>query len=152
MSVLGDDTVGSVMTRHVITVRMDDPLEKVRELFDRHRFHHVIVVDGGVPVGVISDRDLLRNVSPFLGTLAERTQDLTSLRKKAHQVMSRDLCTVRPETTIRDAIDLMVHRRISCLPVLDHRGSCTGIITLRDMMLWALRTIAAPGPRPPRAA
>ncbi len=59
--------VQQVMTGHVVSVSMDDTLETVRNLFASHRFHHVVVMEDCKIVGVISDRDLLRHLSPFAG-------------------------------------------------------------------------------------
>ncbi len=135
-------TIDTIMTRHVVTVRMDDELRVIRELFDRYRFHHVVVVDHCLVVGVISDRDLLRNVSPFIGKASERTMDVASLHRKAHQIMTRGLVSVAPETPIGDAAILMMNNKISCLPVLDANGACVGIVTMRDLLRWSLRQMA----------
>ena len=135
-------TIETIMTRHVVTVRMDDELRTIRELFDRYRFHHVVVVDQCRVVGVISDRDLLHNISPFIGKASERTMDLASLHRKAHQVMTRSLVSVMPETPIGDAAILMMNNKISCLPVLDANGACVGIVTMRDLLRWSLRQMA----------
>ena len=82
-------TLEMIMTRHVITVNMDDALLKVRDLFERYKFHHVVVLEQRRVVGVISDRDLLRNISPFAGKPVERALDTASLRKRVHQIMTR---------------------------------------------------------------
>ncbi len=134
--------VETIMTRHVVTVRMDEELHVIRELFDRYRFHHVVVVDKCRVVGVISDRDLLRNVSPFIGKASERTMDTASLHRKAHQVMTRGLVSVTPETKIGDAALLLLNNKISCLPVLDANGACVGIVTMRDLLRWSLKQMA----------
>ena len=52
-------SIRRIMSKSVVTVAMDDPLSRIKETFDRHGFHHLLVVDAGELVGVISDRDLL---------------------------------------------------------------------------------------------
>lgn len=131
-------TIGDIMTPHVVTVTMDDTLSHVRELFDTHRFHHLLVIDEGRIVGVISDRDLLKNISPFVGKVSERTMDRASLERKVHQVMSRRLISVTPRTPIADACRLVLEAGVGCLPVLDADGACAGIVTWRDLLRWAL--------------
>jgi acetoin utilization protein AcuB len=130
--------VGTIMTRHVVTIGMDDSVRKVRDIFASMKFHHLVVVEHGKVVGVVSARDLLKNLSPFLGTLGERTQDLTVLRRKVHQIMTRRLVSVTEETTLREAGSLMLEHRVSCLPVLDASGACVGILTQHDLLSWAL--------------
>ncbi len=135
-------TLDTIMTRHVVTVKMDDELGKIRELFDKYRFHHVLVVDQCRVVGVISDRDLLHNVSPFIGKASERTLDVASLHRKAHQIMTRTLISAAPDTPIGDVVLLLLNNKISCLPVLDSNGACVGIVTMRDLLRWSLKQMA----------
>lgn len=131
-------TLESIMTKHVVTVSMDDTLEHVREIFARFRFHHVVVLDHCRVVGVISDRDLLMNLSPYAGKALERALDAASLKKKAHQIMTRDPMTATPSMPAGEAALLLLTNHNSCLPVLDEVGACVGIVTLRDMLRWSL--------------
>jgi len=135
-------TVGAIMTRHVVKVSMDDSVRQVREVFESVKFHHLVVVENGRVVGVISDRDLLKHLSPFVGKATERAQDLSTLNKRVHQIMSRRLVSCTPETTLGDAGTVMLDQRVECLPVLNGAGECVGVITLRDMLGWALVQIA----------
>ncbi len=143
-------SVAAIMTRPVVTVSMDDTLEAVRTLFEDAAFHHAIVIEDGQVVGVVSDRDLLRNISPFAGKFDERTQDAASLQRKVHQVMTRRLVSVGPETPISKAAETMLLQRVSCLPILDKAGACIGIVTLRDILRWTVRAAdeLARGERP----
>jgi acetoin utilization protein AcuB len=131
--------VSSIMTRRVIAVSMDDTVSTVRHLFERHRFHHVVVVDKGRAVGVVSDRDLLHHISPFVGQGAERPLDRATLDRKVHQVMTRKLVWVKEDVFIEEAGQLMLHHTISCLPVLDEAGACVGILTTHDVLRWCLQ-------------
>jgi acetoin utilization protein AcuB len=135
-------TLDTIMTRHVVTVNMDTELRAIRTLFEQYKFHHVVVTEKCRVVGLISDRDLLKNISPFIGQASERTMDLASLRRKAHQVMTRALVSAQPTTPIGDAAIMMINNKISCLPVLDEHGACVGIITMRDLLRWSLRHMA----------
>lgn len=137
-------TLDTIMTRHVVTVGMDDELGTIRKVFDQFRFHHVVVVDKCRVVGVISDRDLLANLSPFLGKPSERTMDLASLHRRAHQIMTRALISARPETPVGDAALTMINNKISCLPVLNQHGACVGIVTMRDLLRWSLQQMVDP--------
>ncbi|MCA3005639.1 MAG: CBS domain-containing protein [bacterium] len=134
-----------IMTPDAVTVGMDDSLETVRAIFNSHRFHHLLVIDQGRCVGVISDRDLLRNLSPFVGTKSERTQDAWSLQRKVHQIMTRAVVAVRVDTPIRDCMALLLRHGISCLPVLDDRHRPLGIVTWHDLLAYAMRCGIEPG-------
>ncbi len=82
------------MTRRVVTVEMDDPLQIIREIFENVNFHHILIVDVQKLAGVISDHDLLRALSPFLDTPSERACDTDTLNRKVHQIMSKGIITV----------------------------------------------------------
>lgn len=126
--------VDQIMTRDVVTVSMDDSLEWIQRVFSEYRFHHVVVTENGQVVGVISDRDVLKNLSPFVGKITERSQDSASLQRRAHQIMTRTLVYSDEETPVREAMQTMLRERVSCLPVVDGRRRCMGIVTWRDLL------------------
>lgn len=137
--------VDDLMTRDVVTVSMDDTVATVREIFHTHEFHHLVVVEDGRVVGVVSDRDLLKHLSPFIGTRTERTQDAWCLEKRVHQVMRRELVSVKPGTPVKVAMALLMHHRVSCLPIVDEQQRCHGIITWHDFLRYAIDCGIEPG-------
>ncbi|MBL8200661.1 MAG: CBS domain-containing protein [Chromatiales bacterium] len=126
--------VDAIMSREPVTVGMDDDLHRVKELFELYRFHHLLVLLGEKLVGVISDRDLLRASSPFVGRASERPQDLATLNRRVHQIMSRNLVVVAPDTSVEESARLMLGKRVSCLPVVTAEGQVLGIVTWRDQL------------------
>ncbi len=135
-------SVAKIMTRKVLRIGMDDTLETMHEIFQKHKFHHLLVVEEDKLVGVISDRDLLKEVSPFLNTLSEDYRDKQTLRKKAHQIMTRKAISVDGSTTIEDAAKILLRKNISCLPVLTPEGKIEGILSWKDLLRFNVeRTI-----------
>jgi len=129
-------TLADIMTRRIVTVDMDETLGGVRAIFDRYRFHHVLVVHEGKLAGVLSDRDLLKHISPFLGhEMMERTQDANTLQRRVHQAMTRNPIVGRPDMTVPEAAQLLLDRNVSCLPVVDEQMRPRGIVTWRDLLM-----------------
>ena len=126
--------INQIMTRVTITIGMDDDVRRVRDLFEEYGFHHLLVVEKRRLVGVISDRDLLRSVSPFIGKLSERSQDMATLNRRVHQIMTRKPVTISSEMKVEDAAEVMLERRVSCLPVVTEDGHAVGIVTWRDLL------------------
>ena len=124
----------SIMTRRVVTVELDDPLETVKKIFDSVKFHHLLVVEAGKLCGVISDRDLLRALSPYVGTRFESVRDIATLNKRVHQIMTRKLVTLPPEAVVVDAVKLFLEHRVSCIPVVDATFKPVGIVSWRDLL------------------
>ena len=126
-------TVGAIMTSRVVTIEMDDSLEVIRDIFRKVKFHHLIVVDGEKVVGVISDRDFLKAISPYVDTMSETNRDRATLEKRAHQIMSHYPSTVLQSCPIEKAAKIILERGISCLPVTNAEGIVEGIITWKDL-------------------
>ena len=53
---------------------------------------------------------------------------------RAHQIMTRPVVTVTPETTIVDAANLMLQRHVSGLPVVDGAGKLVGVVSEGDFI------------------
>lgn len=140
--------VRDIMTNPVQTILLDDFIFKAKQLFDRKRFHHVVVLERDRVFGVVSDRDILRVISPFVGKpMMERKQDLRTLRGRIHQIMSRGLITIGPNKSVAEAARLMLRERVSCLPVVGEGGLLLGILTTRDIVSWAAGiSVAKPEP------
>ena len=131
--------VGNIMTARVVTVEMDDRLDVVKAIFDTVKFHHLLVVDDHRTLkGVVSDRDLLKALSPYVGSATENARDIATLNKRVHQIMSRDLITLHPQAAVDDAVQLFLEHRISCVPIIDAAFKPVGILSWRDV-LKALR-------------
>ncbi|MBW2266807.1 MAG: CBS domain-containing protein [Deltaproteobacteria bacterium] len=136
-------SVAKIMTRKVLRVGMDDTLETMHEIFQKHKFHHLLVMEEDELVGVISDRDLLKEVSPFLNTPSEDYRDKQTLRKKAHQIMTRKAISVDGSTTIEDAAKILLKKNISCLPILTPEGKIQGILSWKDLLRFFVeRTVS----------
>lgn len=126
--------VSDIMSEQVVTIDMDDDLATIKDIFAHVNFHHLLVVEDGELYGIISDRDYLKSIGPYLGTPSEDFRDLAALRRKAHQIMSRRPITIRPNASVLEAIKLFNKYSISCLPVVELTNKPIGIVTWRDVM------------------
>ena len=86
--------VEGIMTTRLVTVGFDDTLATVKGIFDAVKFRHLLVIEEGELQGVVSDRDLLRAVSPFIGSTVETVRDIATLNKRVHQIMTRKPITL----------------------------------------------------------
>jgi len=145
-------TVATVMSRDVTSVEAGTPIRRVVEAMLGKTYRAVPVTDGGRPVGIISNGDLVRR-----GGLGVRLDLLKSLDKPqvhevldrlsqqnrtAGEVMTRDPVTVRATAPLPVAAELMARRRLKRLPVVDEQGMLTGMVSRLDL----LRSVAAGGP------
>lgn len=126
--------VEKIMSKRIVTVEMDDSLKTVKEIFDNVHFHHLLVVESGKLFGVISDRDLLKALSPNIGTIIETAKDTITLNKRVHQIMTSKPVTLTPNAGVYDAIEIFNNHKISCIPVVDDKNKPVGIISWRDIL------------------
>ena len=125
--------ITNIMSTKIVTVEMDDTLKMVKDIFDNTHFHHLLVVEDNKLCGIISDRDLLKTLSPNIGTLAESATDIPSLNKKAHQIMTRHAVTISDKATMNEAVILFNKHKFSCFPVVNEKLTPVGILSWRDI-------------------
>ena len=136
-------SVKAIMSSPVFTIELDDDLTVVDKIFSDTKFHHLLVVENSKLFGVVSDRDLLKALSPKIGTAAEKLNDTATLNKKVHQIMSREPICIKQHQSIHDAIHIFLNSNISCIPVVDGNNIPVGIISWRDI----LKAIKNPKPK-----
>jgi acetoin utilization protein AcuB len=126
--------IKQIMTAKVVKVELDDKLSLLKEIFENLKFHHILVVDEGELLGIVSDRDLFKALSPNLGSSTENYKDVATLNKRVHQVMSRNPVSLNENATVNDAIALFNTRGVSCIPIVDKDNKPVGIVSWRDVM------------------
>lgn len=127
------ETVSALMTRNVVTISPDTPLLDVQKLLRKHGFRHLVIVEQGKLKGVLSNRDVLQALSPFLNTTSETQRDVRTLAQPARKLMNKHPKTVAPDAPAQDAAHLLLHEAISALPVVEG-DKLVGIITTKDLL------------------
>ena len=97
-------------------------------------FRHLPVVDETEKlIGVLTDRDIgLIRPSPALVNKEDATAQLWSMTVQQAAVF--DPVSVKPETTLKEAAELMLRWRVGGLPVVDHQETVVGVITYTDVL------------------
>src|SRR5471030_834977 len=127
-------SVKKIMSARVVTVELGDKLSAVKEIFENCKFHHVLAVEDGELIGIVSDGDLFKALSPNIGTFTETYKDTATLDKRVHQIMAHHPIVLGENATIGDAIDLFNTHNISCIPVVNSHNWPVGIISWRDIL------------------
>lgn len=116
--------VRDVMSRDVRVVRPDSSVKEVVATMNKFNIGSILVVQSARPVGIITERDILRRiVEPCLAP-----EVLT-----ARQIMSSPVLTISETASIDEAAELMAKRKIKKLPVMS-RQKLVGIVTLTDIV------------------
>ncbi len=120
--------VASIMSWPVAVVDPDAALPAVAEALAADEVGAVGVLERGDLVGIVSERDLVAHLA----------SGSDPSRLTAREVMSQDLVTITPETTVVEAARVMCQAEVRHLPVLSD-GLIAGIVSVRDLVEVLLR-------------
>ena len=125
--------ITTIMSRDPVVISSSDTMLRVSTLFEHAHFHHLIVVERGRICGVLSDRDLFKASSPFLGTKSERDVDTATLKCTVNKIMSHPPVVLTEDATVMDAVGMFEEHSISCIPIVDGERRPVGIVSWRDI-------------------
>lgn len=126
--------ITEIMTSPIITVTLDHFLKDVKEIFDQKDIRHLIVIEEGSLIGILSERDLLRNISPYVNTHVYTTRDLATLNQRVQHIVTRHPKTLTIKDQVVDAVNLFNSVRIGCIPIVDENNAPQGIVTRGDVI------------------
>jgi acetoin utilization protein AcuB len=134
--------VADWMTESVLAVETFDSISIARQLMAKHRINQLPVLDNDVLVGIVTDRDV-RDAYPTSmmidrGEAIDRFADSVTVE----EVMSHDVFTVQPDTSLKKAVGLLRRHRIGSLPVVRNKN-LVGIITRSDILDFVLSGLDA---------
>jgi CBS domain-containing protein len=122
------------MSRPVKTLERNDTLTLADSVMRDERIRHLPVLDGsGRLVGILSQRDLFLNALVRALGYGSMARDRSFHTLVVKEVMTEDVVTTSPETPITTAAQMMVDRKIGCLPVVEG-GALVGILSESDIV------------------
>jgi CBS domain-containing protein len=123
------EPVSTIMSANVKTATEEETIQTVCKTMYENQIGSIVVVkrtvDGINPIGMLTERDIVRQIG---------SSELFVVQAPIRQIMSTPLVTIRPNSLIRDAIEIMRLKNISRLPVIDNKGIMVGIVTYKDLL------------------
>jgi CBS domain-containing protein len=118
----------------VTTILADVTLRRAAQLLDDKKIGSVVATqDNGGLVGVLSERDITRQVA---------RHGASALEMVVADAMTRDVITAEPSETIDQGLSRMTDRRIRHLPVCKD-GELVGLVSIGDLVKWKIRETEA---------
>ena len=124
-------SIENLMTRKVVSVEPDASILDVLNKLRAYRISCVVVCQDEVPIGMISERDI---ISIAYNLVAGHNEE----RERASDLMSPNLTTIQLSDSFEHAIEIVEAERIRHLPVVDDDGRLVGLLTQTDLLRAAL--------------
>jgi CBS domain-containing protein len=118
-------TVGDIMTRDVVTATTEDEVAEIAKRMAREKISCVVITSGRKPVGIVSERDIVRVV-------AERPGLIVGM--KTREMMSSPVVTLLAHTSVEEAKRMMIERHFRRFPIVNDSGHLIGLITQTDIV------------------
>jgi hypothetical protein len=123
-------TARDVMTTSVVHVTPVDSVDEAARLLTFYDVSGLPVCDGGRVVGVVSEADLIGKSGSTVG-----------------DVMTTPAVTIPESTPLEQVAEHLTSQHIRRLPVLNAAGTLVGIVSRRDVLVWASRQVSDPNRR-----
>ena len=119
-----DVPVVSIISRSPIVFKPEDPvIEAVKKMAEENIGSVVIVDESMKPIGIFTERDLLR--------LCASGADLS--KTKLADVMTKNPTVIREDESVKKALEIMLYFGFRHLPVVDSQGRLVGVVSIRDV-------------------
>lgn len=126
--------VGEKMTKPVVTLLATAPFQDGLKLMREYKIRRIPIVDGQQRlIGIVSERDLLHAAPSPATSLSIWEMNYLLWKLTVGDVMTKKVFTVRAETPLQDAAQLMLDHKIGGLPVVDATQHVVGVITETDI-------------------
>ena len=130
--------ISEIMSKRLETIGKEATLsEAARQMKDKS-VRHLLVVDraSGVFLGLVSDRDLKKFISPFIGSPRATPQDNATASIEVGKIMTdKDkVVTSSGDEELKSVVEKMLMKKFGCIPVVDAAGRAIGIVTRTDFL------------------
>jgi acetoin utilization protein AcuB len=131
----------SLMTKKIITVRVNTPIQAAYVDMKEHGIRHLPVIDmAGKLVGIISDRDMLRAAN--IRMVNEIEQEMTfNPHHTVEDFMSWPVQTVSEKSSVEDLAKMMIDQKVSAFIVNGPNQYIKGIITTDDLLQYLVELL-----------
>lgn len=123
--------ISAIMATDLATVGPEYNVADVASVMDARGIGSVIVLEDDRVLGILTERDILKVIGG-----GEDPKNVA-----AHEALTDDLITIRPDATVEDAAREMVNAKVRHLPVISDEG-LIGMVSMRDLVRWSIQDMS----------
>ncbi len=133
---LENDSIKKILTTDLISVHEHQKLSEVTQIFRENSIHHLPVLKGNKPVGILSTQDIFKLIFNVDSTDQRMLDVLLDNTYKLSEVMTTELVILDDSATIKSVASLLRDSSLHSVLVVDHKGDLCGIVTTTDLMKY----------------
>jgi CBS domain-containing protein len=121
-------TIGSIMSRHVLTADGAEAISDVIALMLKKNTVSAVILSKGAPVGIFTERDVLTRVA---------VKDVDPKRTPVNKVMTSKLITASDKVFVGEVLEKMYEGDFRNMPIRGEKGELLGIVSMGDVLKFA---------------
>ena len=125
--------ISEIMTKAAVTDSAEDTLTEACDKMRHSQTSSILIMDGERMIGIVTERDVVKAVAQGLDPKETRVKDL----------MTSDIVTIGPMTTLKEAAEIMATKWIRHLPIMEG-SKVVGMISQRDLTGVLARALHEP--------
>lgn len=127
--------VEDIMSRSLKSMPESATLLQVHKEMETSNIHHIVITDdAGKPSGIVSDRDVKKFISPFIGSKHATDKDNATGGIKVSSITASPVITCKVGDTVKNVTEQMLQKTIHAVPITGENGKLVGIVTSTDLL------------------
>ena len=133
-----NESITVILTRDGISVHSGQKLSEVNQIFKTQPIHHMPVLDGAKPVGMISTNDIFKLIFNVDGTDERMANAMLDHQFAISDVMQTQFQTLTTRASVKDAAMVLKDSSLHSVLVVDEAQNLAGIVTTTDLIAYLL--------------
>ena len=127
--------ISAFMTANPVSVSPGDSISVVKQIFAKNTFHHIIVLENGAMVGIVSKSDY-KAYFKYLNKHFDNDfiNDVLLETNKVSEIMTPKVARLEPSDTLAVAVEVFKENLFHALPIVKD-GAVVGIVTTHDLII-----------------
>lgn len=123
--------IKTIMTTDVLSVKARSSLHEITKLMSKQKYSCLLVLQDKKPIGIITERDIVKFVSQYLGDGCSNLKDAPL--PLAEDLMTSNLIMLQEEQNVLDALVICLVNKVRHLPIINSKGELSGLVTYTDI-------------------
>lgn len=127
--------VSKLMSKNLITLVATDSIATAGDMFNKHKIHHIPILEGEKLIGIVSKSDYLFFRKGFLNNKEDfRLEEIRMNNYEVSYIMTKGIAKLNPTDKINVALEIFKKNIFHAIPIISNE-KLVGILTTYDIIL-----------------